>query len=216
MHSIANGTLNRLSGFVMVVNTLLPALVLLVISVGSAYLVPDYLQSIRKAANGMYTAANQAKDAAGKAAANIQKHLKSAEDRAIGITKGVKDAEKHIKNGVAKIPGKRVRQGLRAAMKEVFKPLAPLGGLALDFSSIGVEIGKMKKLKTYFATFAVNAQKISTSLRGLADFFAKWAALLWTTLIVIVGWVGLSYVLWAHRRLVTGLAMMRGHLKDEG
>ena len=210
MHSTSNNALNRLSGFVMVVNTLLPALVLLLISIGSAYWGPDYLQNIREAAKEMNAAANQAKEAAGTMAKNIQTHLKSAEDRATGIAKGVEDTKEHINEGLAEVRGKRLREGLRAAFKEVFKPFSPVGKLALDFANISVEIGKMNTLKAHFAAFAANAQKIYERLHGLTEFLKKWQALLWGILIVVVGWIGLSYVLWAHRRLVTGFAMMRG------
>lgn len=210
MRSISNDTLNRLSGIVMIVNILLPGLLVLLISIGSAYLVPGYLQEIRDAAKTMQDAANNAKTAAGEVATNIQTHATTAQKRLDGITQKVKDTKTAISKGIGKVPTKAARKGLKAAFAEVFTPLSPVADLAGDFKNIGVEIKKMDQLKTHFERFAANAKKVYDNLRGLIGFFDRWRVLLWAALIIVVAWVVLSYTLWAYRRLVIGLALMRG------
>ena len=210
MGSISSQILNRLSGFSMIVNTLLPALLVLLVSIGFAFFVPNYLEGIRDAAQNMQTAANNAKIAAGEVATNVQAHAKAAQGRLKGITKKIEKTNETISEGVSKVPVKRVREGVAAAFDVVFDPLSPVADLAGDFKNIGDEIQKLDKLKTHFDEFAVNAKKVYEYLRDLMSFFDTWGVLLWATLIIVVSWIALSYVLWGYRRLTIGLALMRG------
>jgi len=210
MGSISSQILNRLSGFSMIVNTLLPALLVLLVSIGFAFFVPNYLEGIRDAAQNMQTAANDAKIAAGEVATNVQAHAKAAQGRLKGITKKIEKTNETISEGVSKVPVKRVREGVAAAFDVVFDPLSPVVDLAGDFKNIGDEIHKLDKLKTHFDEFAANAKKVYEYLRDLMSFFDTWGVLLWATLIIVVSWIALSYVLWGYRRLTIGLALMRG------
>jgi len=210
MGSISSQILNRLSGFSMIVNTLLPALLVLLVSIGFAFFVPNYLEGIRDAAQNMQTAANDAKIAAGEVATNVQAHAKAAQGRLKGITKKIEKTNETISEGISKVPVKRVREGVAAAFDVVFDPLSPVADLAGDFKSIGDEIHKLDKLKTHFDEFAANAKKVYEYLRDLMSFFDTWGVLLWATLIIVVSWIALSYVLWGYRRLTIGLALMRG------
>ena len=108
------------------------------------------------------------------------------------------------------MPVKSVRKGVTAAFNVVFDPLSPVVDLADDFKNIGDEIQKLDKLKTHFDEFAVNAKEVYEYLRDLMSFFDRWGVLLWAALIIVVSWIVLSYVLWGYRRLVIGLALMRG------
>ena len=213
MGSISSQILNRLSGFSMIVNTLLPALLVLLVSIGFAFFVPNYLEGIRDAAQNMQTAANDAKIAAGEVATNVQAHAKAAQGRLKGITKKIEKTNETISEGVSKVPVKRVREGVAAAFDVVFDPLSPVVDLAGDFKNIGDEIHKLDKLKTHFDEFAANAKKVYEYLRDLMSFFDTWGVLLWATLIIVVSWIALSYVLWGYRRLIIGLALMRGVIK---
>jgi len=213
MGSISSQILNRLSGFSMIVNTLLPALLVLLVSIGFAFFVPNYLEGIRDAAQNMQTAANDAKIAAGEVATNVQAHAKAAQGRLKGITKKIEKTNETISEGISKVPVKRVREGVAAAFDVVFDPLSPVVDLAGDFKNIGDEIHKLDKLKTHFDEFAANAKKVYEYLRDLMSFFDTWGVLLWATLIIVVSWIALSYVLWGYRRLIIGLALMRGVIK---
>ena len=197
----------------MIVNTLLPALLVLLVSIGFAFFVPNYLEGIRDAAQNMQTAANDAKIAAGEVATNVQAHAKAAQGRLKGITKKIEKTNETISEGVSKVPVKRVREGVAAAFDVVFDPLSPVVDLAGDFKNIGDEIHKLDKLKTHFDEFAANAKKVYEYLRDLMSFFDTWGVLLWATLIIVVSWIALSYVLWGYRRLIIGLALMRGVIK---
>lgn len=210
MGSLSSQTLNRLIGFSMIVNTLLPALLVLLVSIGFAYFVPNYLEGIRDAAQNMQTAANNAKTAAGEVAKNVQAHATAAQGRLKGITTKIKKTNKTISEGISKVPVKSVRESVTAAFDVVFDPLSPVVDLADDFKKIGDEIQKLDKLKTHFDEFAVNAKKVYEYLRDLMSFFDTWGVLLWAALIIVVSWIVLSYVLWGYRRLVIGLALMRG------
>jgi hypothetical protein len=194
----------------MIVNTLLPALLVLLVSIGFAYFVPNYLEGIRDAAQNMQTAANNAKIAAGEVAKNVQAHATAAQGRLNGITAKIKKTNKTISDGISKVPVKSVRKGVTAAFDVVFDPLSPVVDLADDFKNIGDEIQKLDKLKTHFDEFAVNAKEVYEYLRDLMSFFDRWGVLLWAALIIVVSWSVLSYVLWGYRRLVMGLALMLG------
>lgn len=209
MQSIPNN-LKRLGGFVMIVNTLLPVMLVSLISIGAAFWVPGYLKEIRDAAKTMQDTANNAKTAAGEVATNIQTHAASAQTRLAGITAKIDETNAAIGAGIKKVPFKKVREGLTAAFDVVLDPLSPVTDLADDFKNIGLEIKKLDKLKTHFEAFARSATKVYESLQGLAAFFDRWLVLLWAALIVFTAWISLSYVLWSYRRLMTGIALMRG------
>ena len=209
-----DNSLHRLSGFVIVANTLLPALLVLLISAASALFTSDYLNELRAAATQMQKTAGNAATAVAAVAKNVKTHATTAQFRLEGITKKVgkkkakvdvviSDIEKGLKR--AKV-SKKLRNGLTSAFDKSMEPFDSVSDLSKDFKKIGAEIKRLDKLKPLFNQIATNAGKLA----GLFSSLAAWWELLWFTLLVIAAWAVLSYVLWAKRRLAYGVALMRG------
>lgn len=147
-------------------------------------------------------------------AKNVATHATTAQIRLEGITKkvGKKKAKvdvviSDIEEGLKKAKvSKKLRNGLTSAFAKAMEPFAPVSDLSKDFKNIGTEIKKLDELKPLFNQIATNAGKLA----GLFSSLAAWWELLWFVLLIIAAWVGLSYVLWAKRRLAYGVALMRG------
>jgi Sec-independent protein translocase protein TatA len=210
--------LKRLSGLVIVVNTFLPGvLILVLILIGSMYVAP-LVREMRDAARDMQKAASDAKRAAEDVANQINKHATSAQRKVarIGrqITRTTTAIEREInKINIPLVPGpdmQKIRAGLNAAFAKILEPLSPVTGLAVDFQNIGAEIKKLEKMKDYFEEFAGNAELLYERLSGLIRLFTDFLVFVVIAVVIIVGWVVLSYLLWVSRRLAMGFALMRG------
>jgi len=203
----------RLSGVIIVVNTLLPGVLVLVISVASIMLLPGYLKDVGIAAEQMQKSAAIASAVVVAVATNVKAHATKAQNRLNGITEkvGKKKAEvdaarSAIKEGLedATLP-KRYRTALNGAFKTILAPMATVSDLSTDFSGIGVEIEKLNQLKPLFDQLAVDTGKLGAAIKSLA----AWRRVLWFALLVVAAWTLLSYSLWVKRRLAYGLALIR-------
>jgi len=220
MQLSSKNALRRLNGFVIVVNTLLPAVFVLLISVASIFLLPGPLEEIYNAASEMRDSAAAASTAVAAVAKNVNVYATNARNRLKGITKRVNNqtakidaAKTAIRNGLiaSKIP-KPFRKGLNNAFATVFRPFNAVADLSIEFQGIGNEIKKLDKLKPYFNRIST----ISGELVDRINSLSKWRGLLWFAFLVIAAWTAFSYFLWANRRLVMGISLMRGGVGGEG
>ena len=210
MPSAPASFLNRLSGFVMIVNTLAPvALLALVVGFGG-FVLPDTLREVRDAARDIRETAIKASAAAGAIAENIEKRAEAAKKELARIGSAIKAAEKGVEKALDKVPTKAIRDAVGKAIDVVLKPLDPVIDLGEELKKLGAEVTKLKVLKTYFDQVAKDAKRIYDNLDRLFGVLAAWAGFLWTFMVVLGAWIGLSIALWAWRRLAVGFALMRG------
>ncbi|TQV72783.1 hypothetical protein FLL45_15045 [Aliikangiella marina] len=104
------------------------------------------------------------------------------------------------------------------AISKPFKPLsnsfADLGNSVAEIKSevaaVAVKLQEIRKMEIYLDAVIIEYQKVIDSLAELATTIGRLFYWLGITMTVLVIWFFFSYLLWARRRLISGVALIKG------
>ena len=222
--------MGRVRGFVLIVNTVLPFLIVVGLSTLAWQTATNIehawvgtcdrkgqpsgcLKGIAPALNDMVVrnraSVQKTQAAVQKSKAKVSAaftKLGNAKDKVDGIVKAVaKPLAVVEKIKVAKI-GEKVTKPFRSMMEAVSSLAAPFKDLkaaAAEMAKLEALQGQMKAMQRDLSDAAARVLELAKPMGSMARMIAWFS-------VILAFWLGFSYVVWAYGRLVTGIALIRG------
>lgn len=248
---MAKSILNRMEGIFIIVNTFLPLILVIAISVALNLTWKSAKDSIQIYSNSLNKIVMQAEIAK----TELQKVSKDISEMAIKIKKNgakigkdidkvtgafqktISGFDKVFENAVEKlniplkIPG--IKKPLKINVgKVIAKPLGKVGGaiakpfkpLSNSFKDLGKSVSQikeevatlaykleeLKKMEIYLDSVIIEYRKVVETLDSLALAVGRFFTWLFYGVLALAFWFAFGYFLWVRRRLVTGMALLRG------